>query len=156
MTFYRNFRFVFSIILYVVCTSFHCYYGKDKCLGSLHTETNGIHFKLKNSVTGNDILTAGTSPLPAPDSIKLKDLLTGISYPLYIGLGVNESLIYSQQYQKMANIIDTLEFRFGSSIPDTLIVYTGMIDGWRGDECPTIREPGIIKVNPPEADATRY
>ncbi|HEV8271749.1 MAG TPA: hypothetical protein VGQ04_10630 [Chitinophagaceae bacterium] len=96
-------------------------------------------------MTGNDILTFNGSTQSVPDSIKLWDIRTGYSYPLFIGLGVNESEVYSLQYKRPANIIDTLEFKFGNKF-DTLFVHTGIVDGWRGDECGSVKEPGIIKV----------
>ena len=122
-----------------------CNCKKNVCNNSRHTETRYITFRLKDRITGNDILTNGTG-LPVPDSIKLKNINTGYFYQLYFGLGSNGNLIYSQQYHRPANIIDSLVFFFGNSVPDTLVVYTGLIDGWRGDECPTIKDPGITKV----------
>jgi hypothetical protein len=59
---------------------------------------------------------------------------------------MNESEIYSLHYKRPANIVDSLIFKFGNSPLDTLIIYTGMIDGWRGDECGSVREPGIVKI----------
>jgi hypothetical protein len=123
-----------------------CNCKRFECLENPRSETPGIYFKLKDRITGNDILTAGTAPLPVPDSIKLKDLSTGYSYPLHIGLGVNESNVYTLQYRQPANIVDSLIFLFGNATPDTLIIYTGIVKGWRGDECPFVNDAGITKV----------
>ena len=122
-----------------------CNCKRNVCDNSRHSETRYIIFKLKDRITGNDILTNGIG-LPVPDSIKLKNINTGYFYQLYLGQGSNGNLIYSQQYQRPANITDSLVFFFGNSVPDTLVVYTGLVDGWRGEECPTVKDPGITKV----------
>lgn len=122
-----------------------CTCNKNSC-SPARGVTNGIRFKLKDKVTGNDILSFSGSVLPVPDSIKLKDLRTGIFYSLFMSKEVNEVIVYSQEYQKPANMIDSAAFYFGNAIPDTLLIYIGLVDGWRGDECPTIKDPGITRV----------
>ena len=129
-----NLAITVIITVYTMSAVFSCNCGKDECLKNPRTETTGINFRLKDSLTGNDILTLTTGSQPVPDTIKLIDLRTGYSYPLYFARRINELLVFSQHYQRPANIIDSLIFKFGNSIPDTLIIYTGMIDGWRGDE----------------------
>jgi len=124
-----------------------CISKKSDCMNNPRISTSGIYFHLKDKTTGNDIITAGTAPSAVPDSIKLKNLVTGQNYPLMLGLsGPSETILYSQQYLRPANVEDSLVFYFGNAIPDTLVVQTGLVDGWRGDECPTVREPGITKV----------
>lgn len=134
------------VTIYLMTAMWHCNCGKDECLKNPRTETSGIYFNLKDSITGNDIISLSSGSLPVPDTIKLIDFRTGFSYPLYAAASVNETVVFSQHYQRPASIIDTLVFKFGNAIPDTLIVYTGVIDGWRGDECPSVKEPGITKV----------
>ena len=140
----RTLGIVTLLTFSAVSVSFHCY--RSECMKNPRSETPGIFFKLKDKITGNDILTAGAGPMLVPDSIKLKDLRTGYSYSLYTGLLVNESNVYSQQYNRPANVIDTLVFLFGNAMPDTLIIYTGIVQGWRGDECPSVNDAGITKV----------
>jgi hypothetical protein len=140
----KNLGIAALLTLYIVSAGFQCH--ESECMKNPRSETPGIYFKLKDNITGNDILAPGTDPRPVPDSIKLRDIRTGFSYSLLVGLGVNESIIYSQLYRRPTGIIDTLEFRFGNSLPDTLIVYTGIVDGWRGDECPLVKDAGITKV----------
>jgi hypothetical protein len=123
-----------------------CNCSRNKCDASARGVTNRINFRLKDKITGNDILSFGGSVVPVPDSIKLKDIRTGSLYPLFIIQGPGEVIIYSPQYYRPANVIDSLAFFYGSATPDTLLVYTGLINGWRGDECPTVKEPGITKV----------
>ena len=117
------------------------------CRKDPQTETNGIYFSLKNGVTGNDVYPPPASPMLAPDSVKLIDLKTNYSYELKIGLGPDQtSTLYSNQYRRTAGITDTLIFKFGNATPDTLVVFTGIVKGWRGDECPYVNDAGITKV----------
>lgn len=109
-------------------------------------QTGGIYFYLKDRVTGFDLLSYGASVLPAPDSVKLINITTGQVYPLLVTKGSNGSILFSALYKRPAGITDSLEFRFGQAVPDTLIVSTGLIKGWRGDECPTVNDAGIKKV----------
>ena len=134
------------ITFYTMSVVFYCNCGKDQCLKNPKTETNGIYFRLKDSVTGSDIISLNSGSQPVVDTIKLIDLRTGFSYPLEVGKSINESIVFSLHYRRPANIIDSLIFKFGNSPLDTLIIYTGNIDGWRGDECGSVKEPGIIKV----------
>lgn len=133
---------IFSCVLISACGPS----AKNACNNEPRTLTTGIYFYLKDRVTGNDILNYGSSLLPAPDSIRLKNSATGQGYPLYVTRGSNGSVVFSQFYNRPAGVVDSLEFRFGSSAPDTLIIYTGLINGWRGDECPTVKDAGITKV----------
>ena len=121
-----------------------CTCSKNACYGAAAV-TPGISFRLKDS-TGMDIFTTNGTVRPVPDSVKLKDLRTGIFYPLFMGQEPGGALIYSILYARPANIVDSLVFSFGSSRPDTLIINTAMVDSWRGDECPAVKSPGISKV----------
>jgi hypothetical protein len=123
-----------------------CTCRKNACSKNPRTLTPGINFKLKDRATGNDILPATTVIQPVPDSIRLKDARTGVFYALFYGQSMNEVGIYSQQYARPVNVTDSLVFYFGNAVPDTLIVYTGSVDGWRGDECGTVKDAGITKV----------
>ncbi|HET6993390.1 MAG TPA: hypothetical protein VFI06_00345 [Chitinophagaceae bacterium] len=123
-----------------------CNCGKNVCDSDYRGVTPGINFKLKNQNTGADILMYTGSLQPAPDSIKLKNAATGQFYSLFISLGVNESLVRSNEYIRPPNTVDSLIFYFGSSIPDTLVVRNGLVDSWRGDECPTVKDADITKV----------
>jgi hypothetical protein len=139
---YISVAFIFSWLLFSACSST----GKNACNDEPRTLTSGIYFYLKDRATGNDILNYGASILPAPDSIRLKNAGTGQPYPLYVTKSNNGSVVFSQFYNRPAGVVDSLEFRFGSAVPDTLIIYTGLINGWRGDECPTVKDAGITKV----------
>ena len=108
--------------------------------------TVGIKFKLKDTA-GHDILPYNAStPTSVPDSITLQDSKTGMFYPLSLGQDLTGSLIYSPQYMRPVNIIDSLIFYYYTSIPDTLVVYTGLVKSWRGDECDSVLDAGITKV----------
>ena len=138
-----------SISFYVCVMTAVILYGciRRECRKDPQKETNGIHFYLKDRVTGNDIYAAPTTFFPAPDSVKLIDLRTNQPYALNVGLGPNQtSVLFSNQYRRIPNITDTLIFKFGNAIPDTLIVFTGIVKGWRGEECPYINDAGITKV----------
>lgn len=118
-----------------------------ECRKDPRIETSEIQFYLKSDATGNDILTWVGQPTAVPDSITLRDIETNQLFSLFIGLGsYQQSLVYSKDYRRPANIVDSLEFKFGNAPLDTIVVHTGIIDGWRGDECPTVKEPGITKV----------
>jgi hypothetical protein len=134
---------LFSVVLLNVSP---CNCNKNKCNASARGVTSGIYFKLKDKITGNDILSFSGATGPVPDSIKLKDARLGVFYPLLISQGIGEVVIYSSQYSRPENVTDSLVFFYGNALPDTLLVYTGLVNGWRGDECPTVKEPGIIKV----------
>lgn len=123
-----------------------CNCRKYACNSRPETLTRVINFKLKDKVTGNDILSFGGTVLPVPDSIKLKDIRTGVFYPLFVGQGADDVIIYSPQYTRPADVVDSLVFFYGNTLPDTLVVYIGLVDGWRGDECPYIKDAGINKV----------
>lgn len=123
-----------------------CNCGMGPCNSTPRTWTPGIYFHLKDNA-GNDILHfPGTGTVPAPDSIKLKNAATGVFYNLLVSQSATENSIYSLLYNRPANVVDSLIFYFGNSRPDTLLVYTGLVDGWRGDECPMIKDAGITKV----------
>jgi hypothetical protein len=110
-------------------------------------ETRDIQFHLKDKITGKDLLTNNGTVTPAPDSVKLKNIKTGFLYQLFTAQGANNTVqLYSKQYNRPAGIIDSLVFFFGNFVPDTLIVHTGIIQGWRGDECPSGKDAGINKV----------
>jgi hypothetical protein len=134
------------MLFYMMTAIFYCNCRKEECNTIPRKQTIGINFRLKDGITGNDIITYAGSIQPAPDSIRLKDIVSGQSYPLFISKGVNETIIYSAHYVRPANMIDTLEFKFGNFPLDTLIVYTGFVKGWRGDECPTVNDAGIRKI----------
>lgn len=141
-----NRRYWIPFILCGLFTS-HCNFsGKKVCNSEPLGQTGGIYFYLKDRTTGQDLLSYGASILPAPDSIRLKNLSTGQPCPLLVTKGTNGTIVFSQAYNRPAGITDSLEFRFGQSIPDTLVVTTGYIKGWRGDECPWVKDAGIVKV----------
>lgn len=123
-----------------------CNCRKSECDSSSHGVTRGINFKLKDKINGNDILSYNGAIYPVPDSIKLKNINTGVFYFLFVVGVAGDALIYSQQYARPANVTDSLLFFYGNSLPDTLIISTGLVDGWRGDECPAVKDPGIIRV----------
>lgn len=130
--------YIALMVLYGSCVRRDCNYTP-------RTETTAIRFKLKDKTTGVNIIIKSINNNAAPDSIQLKNIKTGQMYSLKIDLWQNESTFYSQ-YIRPANISDSLEFKFGSSIPDTLVVHTGIVDGWRGDECGSVDDAGIVKV----------
>jgi hypothetical protein len=136
--------FIFAVFFLRVAGPCNC--KKDVCSNSPYGVVRYIFFKLKDRVTGNDILINNGNFTAVPDSIKLKDIKTGFFYQLYTAPGPNGLQVYTQQYSRPAGIIDSLVFFFGNSVPDTLVVHTGLIDGWRGDECPTVKDAGITKV----------
>lgn len=123
-----------------------CTCRKNLCNLQPQTETRGIYFTLKDKNTGQDKLSYAGSAQPVPDSIRLRDLRSGLYYALYIGQQVNEAIIYSIQYKRPAGVVDSLIFIFGNAAPDTLVVFTGTVKGWRGDECPFAQDAGIVKV----------
>lgn len=136
-----------SIVVCIIITFIQYSCSRRECRQDPQSETNGIQLRLKNNATGNDIYPGPTTTLPAPDSVRLIDLNTNYSYELGIGLGPDQtSVLYTNEYRRPAGITDTLVFKFGSAMPDTLVVYTGIVKGWRGDECPYVNDAGIIKV----------
>lgn len=140
-----SFAAVITLVVLVTC-GFSCVRrdcGKRYSL----KETRDIQFHLKNKITGGEIFIYTGPAMAAPDSIKLKNLKTGTFYQLSTGSGGNNIVqLYSQQYNRPAGIVDSLVFYFGNAIPDTLVVYTGIVEGWRGDECPSGKDAGINKV----------
>ncbi len=132
------------ISFYMLSAVFYCTCGKNVCSKNPRTETHGISFYLKDKNTGNDIFT---SVQAVPDSIKLRNIKTREFYPLFVRLTVPGTFIYSNSYNRPANIIDSLEFKFGNSQLDTLVITTGIIQGWRGDECPPVEDASIIRVH---------
>jgi hypothetical protein len=143
----KTFSFVASVVFFVLVTGLCNCVRRNECIKSPNLETSGIVFRLKDKITGNDILTNTGTVAPVPDSIKLKNIKTSVFYQLFAGLDGNNTVqIYSTQYKRPAGVVDSLVFYFGNSVPDTVVVYTGLIDGWRGDECPTIKDAGIIKI----------
>jgi hypothetical protein len=134
----------FSLVLLRVAGPCTC--NKSDCLNNPRNETVYVSFFLKDKTTGKDIISADSGYRTVPDSIQLKNLVTGQSSPLVLGLDATSETVILGHYQRPANVEDSLVFYFGNSIPDTLVVQTGLVDGWRGDECPTVREPGVTKV----------
>lgn len=143
----KIFSFATSVVFFVLVTALCNCIRRDCGKSYSLKETRNIQFHLKDKITGKDILTNNGTVTPAPDSIKLKNIKTGLFYQLSTAQGGNNTVqLYSQQYNRPAGIIDSLEFFFGNSVPDTLIVHTGIIEGWRGDECPSGKDAGINKV----------
>jgi hypothetical protein len=142
----KTFSFVASVVFFVLVTGLCNCVRRNECIKSPNLETSGIVFRLKDKITGNDILTNTGTVAPVPDSIKLKNIRTGLFYQLITSKGPNGVYVYSNQYKRPAGVTDSLVFLFGNAVPDTLVIYTGLIDGWRGDECPTVKDAGIIKV----------
>lgn len=108
-----------------------------------------LYFQIRDKNTHLPLVAAPntTVPLNAPDSIRLKNITTNTSYVLRMGYGGYKEAVFSvQDYKGKAGTIEVLEFRFGSSPPDTLTVTIGTIDGWRGDECRSVKDPGITEV----------
>lgn len=137
---------VIKVLVASCLVAVSCSRLKNDCDSNPRQATTLILFKLKNKNTGNDILPYNGTNLTVPDSIKLKDSRTGNIIPLYIANGAGEAILYGP-YTRPGNIVDSLIFYFGTMVPDTLIVHTGLVDGWRGDECPYIKEPGITEVS---------
>jgi hypothetical protein len=147
MRFSNKFFSLLASVVLIVMTAGLCNCSRKGCRKSPDLETNNIVFRLKDKITGNDILTNNGTITPVPDSIKLKNIKTSAFYQLFAGLDGNNTVqIYSTQYKRPAGVVDSLVFYFGNSVPDTVVVYTGLIDGWRGDECPTIKDAGIAKI----------
>ena len=143
----KIFSFITMVVFFVLVTGL-CNCVRRDCGKSYSLkETRNIQFNLKDKITGKEILTNNGTVTPAPDSIKLKNIKTGLFYQLFTAQGGNNTVqLYSQQYNRPAGVIDSLVFFFGNSVPDTLVVHTGIIEGWRGDECPTGKDAGINKV----------
>jgi hypothetical protein len=143
----KIFSFIRMVAFFVLVTGL-CNCVRRDCGKSYSLkETRDIQFNLKDKITGKDILTNNGTVTPAPDSIKLKNIKTGLFYQLSTAQGGNNTVqLYSQQYNRPAGVIDSLVLFFGNSVPDTLVVHTGIIEGWRGDECPSGKDAGINKV----------
>jgi hypothetical protein len=135
---------VISAVLLRVAGPCNC--NKNVCDNNYRGVTPGIDFRLISQSTGNDILNFTGGIHPVPDSIKLKNKATGQFYSLFVSSGVNGSSVRSNEYMRPPNTVDSLIFYFGNSVPDTLVVRTGLVDSWRGDECPTIKDADITKV----------
>ena len=120
-----------------------CNCKKNLCNSTQASVTSSISFSLKNKITGADILTATG---PVPDSIKLRDLRTGYYYHLYSGYSGSDYRLLANDYNRASNIIDSVVFSFGSSVPDTLLIYTGLAEGLRGQDCPPVPQPAIVKA----------
>ena len=136
-----------AMAVFSVCVS-GC--NKWDCRKKPRKNTTSISFIIKDKNTGANLLPFPSSTFPAPDSIKLRNLHSGMFYTLYVSyindMGVENAILYSHDYNRPAGVADSLVFLFGNSIPDTLRVEVGLVDGWRGDECPSVREAGIKKV----------
>jgi hypothetical protein len=133
--------FFFTLILGMTlssCTPWNC--------GKKPREYASLIFQLRDKNTGLPLIAAPGSFITAPDSIQLKNINTNAVYILKMGSGAyKEALFHAQDYQGKKGSVDKLEFRFGSS-KDTLTITIGTIKGWRGDECGSVDDPGIIEV----------
>ena len=136
-----------AMAVFSVCVS-GC--NKWDCNKKPNKNTQDINFILKDKNTGANLLPVPASASPAPDSIKLKNKHTGMFYTLFVSytddMGIKNAVVYSRDYNRPAGVADSLIFFFGNSIPDTMRVEVGLIDGWRGDECPSVKDAGIRKV----------
>ena len=144
MVFNLNAPAVFILAFVVVLNVAPCTCRKSPCFSGTLV-TNGIRFRIKDSF-GRDIISANTGINPAPDSIKLNDAASGFNYSLLQTYQNGGTVVFSQLYHRAANAVDSLIFRFGSSRPDTLLIYTGMVETWGGVNCPNVQTPGITKV----------
>ena len=108
-----------------------CTCSKNMCGGPAGV-TRGIFFRLTDS-NGRDILSANAAVTPVPDSIKLRDAHSNFFYPLFISRDNMGVIVFSNLYNRPANIVDSLIFTFGSTRPDTLIIHTALISTHRGD-----------------------
>lgn len=135
------------LVFFVLIDGLYSCVRRDCAKSYSFKETRNIQFLLKDKITGKDILTYAGSIAPVPDSIKLKNIKIGFFYQLLTAEGGNNSVhIYSTQYNRPVDVVDSLVFYFGNAVPDTLLVHTGIIEGWRGDECPSGKDAGINKV----------
>jgi hypothetical protein len=123
-----------------------CNCKKTVCDTTPRAFTSTFQFKVKNGSTGADMVAPPVGSQGAPDSIKLRDLHTGSNYLLNMVNSNGETVFYPAQYSKPANITDTVVLNIGSAMPDTLVIYTGLADGWRGDECPAVKDAAIVKA----------
>ena len=137
-----------TVVAFFVLVTGMCNCIKRDCGKSYSLKnTRDIQFHLKDKITRKDILVNNGTVTPAPDSIKLKNIKSGLFYQLSTAQGGNNTVqLYSQQYNRPAGVIDSLVFFFGNSVPDTLVVHIGIIEGWRGDQCPPGKDAGINKV----------
>lgn len=143
----KIFKFVVVSVFFILVTGMCSCVRRDCGKKYSLNETRDIQFRLVDKITGKDILTNNGAITPAPDSIKLKNIKTGFFYQLSTTKGGNNTVqLYSLQYNRPAGVIDSLVFYFGNSVPDTLVVHTGIVEGWRGDECPSGKDAGINKV----------
>lgn len=137
--------FIYSIFLAVSFFHFSCI-RKGACNKTPITTTSGLFFYIKNKLTGIDYYTSQPGPFTVPDSVKLLNLRTGDFLQLSAHNN-HRDLIFLAKYIQNSGVTDSLVFFFGASVPDTLLVQTGFVNGWRGDECPTVKDAGIIKVS---------
>jgi hypothetical protein len=135
---------VFILAITLINVAGPCNCGNNDCNLIPNPLTPGIQFTLKDKITGQDILSP--SNMGIPDSIKLFDVRTQTYLQLIYFNGFTQTGMYSPYYKRPANVIDTLVFKFGTSAPDSLIVHTGLVQSWRGDECPMVEDAGIRKV----------
>ena len=106
-----------------------------------------LSFQLKDKITGLSLVAAFPSYIDAADSIQLKNISTNSRFHLKMASGVFAGAYFVvADYKGKKGVVDLLEFRFGNSRPDTLQITIGAIDGWRGDECGFVPDPGIIEV----------
>jgi hypothetical protein len=106
-------------------------------------ENASLSFQVKDKNTGLPLVAAPTSRSDAPDSIQLKNIATNTRYSLKMSAGAYFDV---SDYKGRKGTVDLLEFRFGNAKPDTLQVTIAIIDGWRGDECGFVDDPGITEV----------
>ena len=110
-------------------------------------ENAELIFQLRDKNTGFPLIPAPASFINAPDSIQLKNIITKTVYVLKMGSGAyKEAYFHVQDYKGKIGSVDLMEFRFGNAKPDTLQVTIGTIQGWRGDECSFVNDPGITDV----------
>lgn len=140
---------IFSYILiggYLLNVAGPCNCNKRDCNNQVRGTTAPIQFGIRSAATGNSLLMHTTRGLLAPDSIRLKDLRTGLFYPLLTGLSPQGPTLYSAAYLRPAGVMDSLALFFGNSTPDTLFIQTGMVDAFKGDECGIVKDAGITRV----------
>jgi len=130
---------IISLLLFSNCTRRDC--------NTKRREYANLIFQLRNKSTGLPLIAAPTSYINAPDTIQLKNIATNTRYLLKMGSGAYKEANFNvQDYRGKIGTVDLLEFRFGSAKPDTLQLTIGTIDGWRGDECSFVDDPGITEV----------
>lgn len=137
--------FIYSILFFAFCFSTACV-KRGECNKKPRTTTSLISFYIKNRLTGTDYYTSGTGTFIVPDSVKLFNSKTGSFYQLS-SFALKNNLVFTGNYVQNSGVTDSLIFFFGTSVPDTLLVETGLVNGWRGDECATVKDAGIVKVS---------